>query len=191
MPEKCTGSSSVVTFGVFLFLKLRHSWTDITTRPVFNGERPTILQKHIILHLLEVFAHLESFFAVAHRDIGSDKSVGVSGGWLQVCWQSIVLFRVSDSMLIWSMLQDVIQVSIEFENHLWITHNSEQCNSSYASSVDSALHTSNQIIFIILFLVYNHHSHPTAQYLSPCCHAQKSYLQSMIWTSAKVVPPGV
>ena len=59
-------------------------WTDITTRPASNGERPTILQKRIILHLLEVFAHLDSFSAVAHHDIGSDKSVGVSGGWLQV-----------------------------------------------------------------------------------------------------------
>ena len=42
------------------------------------------MQRRIILQLLEVFAHLESLFAVAHHDIGSDKSVGVSGGWLQV-----------------------------------------------------------------------------------------------------------
>ena len=42
---------------------------------------------------------------------------------------------------------------LESENHSWIACNSEQCDSGYASSVDSASCKSNQNIFI------------------PCCHA--------------------
>ena len=83
-------------WGIFISKIMTCICTDNTTRLASNGERPTILQKRIILHLSEVLAHPDSFRAVVYHDIGSDKSVGVSGGWLQVRWpRSVAILAFS------------------------------------------------------------------------------------------------